>query len=1127
MFTMLASRSDFSLGESIVSAKDLVAQAQKVGQKAVAVTDTMSITGLVDLSTKASDAGIKPIIGVRLRVSEDALWRPDKALKQKKKDMPPAFFVTLYARSEAALKAIYRLLTLANDEDHFYYVSKLGWSEINAELNALAPTDFALVLGDEQGVYQHRDFDVILADAMTLHAKGTCCYLPIVAVNTPYYGRINQISATLHKAHDLPLLAIRPSYYGEGEADAQEIMTAICENTKASDGYFRSRHNRDMHPMDLKSFVAEAKACATHLVQRGIPDAGLLITKALQETVGFVSSFAYTWEKQAPSLPKLAADEFKAVSQECSQGFKDRFKEPMFGHIPTTKEQMEVYLPRLKYELGVLEKLGFAPYFLTVQDIVRYAKSNGILVGPGRGSVGGSLVAYLMGITDIDPIRFGLLFERFINPERLDLPDADLDFMSERRHEIVEYLVGKFGADHVAGVSNFGTLGAPSAMRDVGRVMGLPEREYSVSKFVPKLHGQTVDLPTARNEVSEIADFANKHVDIWPIMERLEGSIRNMSQHAAGIVVAGAPLTNFAVVEKRKESAVVNWDKRVIEEQGLVKIDLLGLTTLDVIKLAADYVKEGTGKDLKLNQIPLDDPAVLKAFAEGKTTGIFQFESGGMKKLLRDLGSLTGTVTFEDITACTALYRPGPMESGMMDSFAKRKRGDESVEYIHPVTEDFTSETYGILVYQEQVMKVAQFVAGYTGPEADKLRKIMGKKLPEEMAKQRQKFVDGCVATVGADKDWADDLFSKIEGWAGYGFNKSHAAAYSLISYQAMYLKVNHPLEFYAATMTMLGEAKLLGLMRDAKSQGVNIVFPDINKSSARFELVRYANEIVIPFQRIKGISVKTAEAILTARDDGNGLFKSKEDFINRVQKRACNARAQDALCKVGAFAGIEPSQLSANDPARIKDQVQLLPGLVSDYVPIGREMHRDKATRETVLDLVDDYRTKHGPGAGGDGLPCKPHFGRSAKIMVVTDAPNAEEDANGVMGIARAYESVNQSMLDVDLTMADVYWTSLIKRPKSGKQVNADEISTYKPYFERELDILKPTVIVLLGSQAVRTMLPTFRGKASDAAGEVLYFEDLDANVVIGFNAGEIYHAPEKQEQMDKVWSVVKELTE
>ncbi|MTH61094.1 DNA polymerase III subunit alpha [Paracoccus litorisediminis] len=1124
MHTLLACRSDFSIGESILTPDEIVEAATALGQTVVGLTDTMSVTGLVSLSQAAKKAGIKPIIGVRLRISEDAKWRPNKDLKEKKKDMPKSFFATVYIRSEAGLKAVYRLLTLANSETHFYYHAMLDWPDVQSELMALQSSDYALVLGDEQGIYQHAAFDDIRADCITLmNHYGHAIYLPIVAVNTPYYGRINKLSIETHRSYGLPLLAIRPAYYDAGHADAQEVMAAVCENAKASDGYFRSRFNRDMHPMNAQDFVAEAMKAAQHLIKRGVPDAGSMMSKAVLTTMGFADGVTYLWAKQPPSLPKLADDEYAALVAECQKGFLDRFKAPMFGHTPSAQEQMQTYLPRLQYELGVLKKLGFAPYFLTVQNIVRFSKSNGILVGPGRGSVGGSLVAYLMGITDIDPIRFGLLFERFINPERLDLPDADLDFMSERRGEIIEYLIQTFGEDRVAGVSNFSTLGSASAIRDVSRVLGIPEREFSVSKMVPKEHGQPVGLEEAARQVAGIKEFADKNAALWPLMLRLEGTTRNMAQHAAGVVVAGAPLTDFAVVEKRKETAVVNWDKRVIEEQGLVKIDVLGLSTLDIIAHALRYIEEGTGRKVAINEIPLDDPLVLQKFAQGDTSGVFQFEGSGMRKLLRDLGSMTGSVSFEDITACTALYRPGPMESGMMDSFAKRKRGDEAVEYLHPSTVPYTEETFGILVYQEQVMKLSQTVAGYSGPDADKLRKIMGKKLPEEMAKEHDKFVAGCVATVGCTEEWAGELFGLISGWAGYGFNKSHAAAYSLISYQSMWLKTHYPLEFYAATMTVVSEEKLLGLMRDAKSQGVVVSYPDINKSSGRFEIVRGANEIVVPFQRIKGISIKTVDAILKAR--AQSPFYSMADFVARVEKRACNIKAQTALDRVGAFASVEPGQPSQNDPCRVRDQVELMPSLVSDYVPINREMHRDGATKDAIIDLSDEYRAALGPASGRDGLPCKPHFGRGAKVMVITDAPSAEEEGNGMFGYARANTGVLDAMQDADLSMQEVYWTGLLKRPKRGGRIAAEEIGQHKPYLMREIEALKPTVIVALGSSIVREFLPTLKGKVSDFAGDVLYLKDLDANLVIGFSGGEIYHAPEKQEAMNKVFHVVKEL--
>jgi DNA polymerase-3 subunit alpha len=375
----------------------------------------------------------------------------------------------------------------------------------------------------------------------------------------------------------------------------------------------------------------------------------------------------------------------------------------------------------------------------------------------------------------------------------------------------------------------------------------------------------------------------------------------------------------------------------------------------------------------------------------------------------------------------------------------------------------------------------------------------------------------------GMNSAVAEKLWGDILGFAQYSFNKSHAAAYTLISYQAMYLKTNYPLAFYAAAMTMFDEDKLFGLLRDAKDQGVSVVYPDINRSSTRFELNPANNEIIVPFQRIKGISIKTAGAILKAREAGP--FTSKADFIARVERRMVNVRVQNALDLVGAFASVEPSQPPANDSTRIKDQVDLLPGLVSAYVPIAREMHRDKTTRDALLDLVDEYRHKYGPGAGDDGMPCKPYMGRAMRIMLVTDAPTSEEDTAGVLGFSRGSASIANAMNDADMSIADVYWTSVVKRPKSGKQVTAEQVAAYKPYLLREIEMLKPTVIVLLGSQAVRSLLPNFKGKASESAGEVIYFNDLDANVVLGFNPGEVYFDPTKQDQMNKIFNVAKEL--
>ncbi|MBD9511666.1 DNA polymerase III subunit alpha [Ensifer sp. ENS10] len=1116
MHSILAARTDFSVGESILTTKFLIKNAVDAGAKAVAMTDTMSITGMIDFTNKAKAAELKPVIGVRLRLVDNPTWRPGDG--EKKKDMPRGYFLTVYALKEAGMKAIFRLLSLGNSDTRFYYEPKLGFEDLYNEIAKLDSNDVAIVLGDAHSVLEHPDArDIVSALTFALDRV----YAPLLPVDTPYYGRLNELALHHMKLNNkVKPIVVRPAFYGQGEADTQEIMTAIADNNKVTDGWFKSRHNRDMHVMGNAELVGEMKKAVAHLEKRGATGSAAHFKQGLLNTAELVNAVEYEWKKADVSLPVMSANEFQSVVEECKKGWKERFSEAVFGHQPEAADLVNVYKPRLAYELETLKRLNFSGYFLLVQDTVQFAKSNGILVGPGRGSVGGSLVAYLMGITDCDPIRFGLLFERFINPERIDLPDADLDFMSERRHEVVEYLTKKYGKDRVAGVANFGTLASASTIRDVGRVTNIPEKDYSVSKFVPKLHGQNVSLPDSRKAVPEIDDFACNYPVHWPIMERLEGTIRNFGQHAAGIVVGGCDLVERAVITRGKEGSVVCWDKRIVEDQGLVKMDILGLTTLDLIKLTTDYVRENSGKRLDLNRIPLDDEKVLANFAKANTTAVFQFESGGMRRLLKELG-WSGSITFEDITAATALYRPGPMESGMMDSFYLRKQGHEPIEYDHPIMEPVLEETFGVIVYQEQVMKISQVIAGYSGAAADKLRKIMGKKLPEEMKKERKKFCDGCVATIACTEEWAGELFDKIEGFAGYGFNKSHSVEYTLISYQAMYLKTYHPAEFYAAALTMLKEEKLTGIIRDARQLGIDVSMPDINISTDRFEMATPVR-LVMPLQRIKGISEKATTAILEARK--TGPFINKADFLSRVEKRVCNVRVQNALDLVGAFSRIEPGQVPANDPSRIKDQIELLPGLIASHVPIGHELNKDKDTKVYLGELVDEYRAAHGPtsGAGIDGYPVKPFFGKSADFMIISDAPGNEEDTGGVMGFSMSNNAVVEAIESASLDRSNAYWTALIKRPKRGKQVTPDEIAMYAPYLEREIELLNPPIIVLMGSTTTRHFLPDFKGKASDQAGTVIYSKKYDANLVVGFSPGEIYHDPDKQQNMNDVFAAV-----
>ena len=769
--------------------------------------------------------------------------------------------------------------------------------------------------------------------------------------------------------------------------------------------------------------------------------------------------------------------------------------------------------------MKLLRKTGLA-YSGKVHDLtVEGTHSYNIEGVPVHNSVGGSLVAYLMDITDCDPLRFGLLFERFINPDRIDLPDADLDFMSARRHEVVDYVIQKYGKERVAGVSNFNTLGPASTIRDVGKAFGLSDREYAVSKFIPKKHGQSLSLTESADQVAEIGAYRDKNPELWDVGLKIEGCTRNMGQHAAGLVVGGVDLVERAVLERRKgDERVVCWDKRQVESMGLVKMDILGLSTLDLIDLTLKFIRKRHSKKVNLLEIPLDDPKVLANFAAGLTTGVFQFESGGMRHLLKQLGR-DGNITFDDITAATALYRPGPMESGMMDSYWKRKQGDEDVEYDHPDMKPILEPTFGVMVYQEQVMQVARTIAGYTAPDADKLRKIMGKKLPEEMAKERDKFVDGCVATIACTPDWAGDLFDKIEGFAGYGFNKSHSVEYTLISYQSMYLKTNFAVEFVAAALTLMGDDKLPGLLKDAGRLGIEVELPDINQATAEFEILT-DTKLMIPFARVKGLSTAAAEQIVAAR--GNVPFTSRADFEKRCRGRLVNIAKVEALDKIGCFSSVEPAQAPRNAPERIRDQRDLIPGLITDTVPINRDMNTDGPTKAQLVKLIARYKEEQ----ENDGACVQPTLGKHARFMVITDGPTRGEEEVGKFSYGKQFDSMSEALVFAGLARGDGYWTGLIKRPKEGKQVSPEEIKLYAPYLDEEITLLKPPVIVLCGSIVARHFLPDLKGKASESAGKVVYDKDRDCNLVIGFSPGEIWHDPDKQKLLNEVFEVAAQLT-
>ena len=566
------------------------------------------------------------------------------------------------------------------------------------------------------------------------------------------------------------------------------------------------------------------------------------------------------------------------------------------------------HMDRLKYELSVVRKMGFSTYFLIVWDFVHWAKQNGIPVGPGRGSGAGSIVSYVLGITDICPMKYGLLFERFLNPDRRSMPDLDIDFSDEGRDRVIQYVRNKYGEKSVAQIITFGSMLARLVVRDVGRVMGFPLSEVDrIAKLIPRELGTTIE--SARKNVPELQQECKKNPDVEKLLQvaqRLEGLKRHTGVHAAGIVIAKGDLTQYVPLAKgAKDVITTQYNDEALLKMGLLKMDFLGLRTLTVIDHACKLIKERHKPNFDIRGIPLDDAATFKLLQDAKAIGVFQLESTGMRDLLRKLHPSV----FEEIIALIALYRPGPMGAGMHEEFVKRKHTPSMIKYDHPILEPVLKETYGVILYQEQVMRISQDFAGFTPGQADVLRKAMGKKIPEEIEKLRGLFMEGAKAKDIKEKT-AHQVFEQIVTFGGYGFNKSHSTAYGLVSYQTAYLKANYPIEFQAALLTSeighsaIGkdeDSKLVVFINEAEAMGLKVLPPDVQKSFSAFAIED--NAIRFGLLAVKNVGAGAVESIVAARNAG-GPFKTFEDFFQRVDLRQANRKVMESLVKSGAFDG-------------------------------------------------------------------------------------------------------------------------------------------------------------------------------------------------------------------------------
>ena len=885
-FVHLRVHSAYSLLEGALPIKTLIKKAVGDRQPALAITDTNNLFGALEFSIKAMEEGIQPIIGCQLDIDMQDGDEGDRRSHRDHLQKMPA--ILLYAVSAAGYSRLVDLVSrayLGGDGGDRPHIMATWLEEGTDGLIALS--------GSSRG-----PVDPLFASGHAAKAEARLRRLSALFPGRFYIelqrpgGYDRSVEGQLiEKAYenDLPLVATNEAFFpAPSDYDAHDALMAVAANAIVSDDS-RPRLTPD-HCLKTRDEMMKLFA--------DLPE-------ALENTVEIAKRSSAIVEKRAPILPRFtggpASDGEEAVAAEAAElrrqsveGLERRLVR--IGLAPGFSEAD--YRDRLEVELGIIERMKFPGYFLIVADFIKWAKDHGIPVGPGRGSGAGSLVAYALTITDVDPMRFSLLFERFLNPERVSMPDFDIDFCQDRRDEVIRYVVGKYGREQVAQIITFGSLQARAALRDVGRVLEMPYGQVDrICKLVPNNPANPTPLVKAIEEEPRLREEAEKEpvvARLLDIAQKIEGLYRHASTHAAGIVIGDRPLWQLVPMyrDPRSDMPVTQFNMKWVEQAGLVKFDFLGLKTLTVIKTAVDFIaKRGISVDIEA--LPLDDADTYAMLSRGETVGIFQVESAGMRKAL--LGMKPDRI--EDIIALVALYRPGPMEN--IPVYNARKHGDEEIASIHPKIDHLLSETQGVIVYQEQVMQIAQVLSGYSLGEADLLRRAMGKKIKEEMDKQRERFVTGAVAN-GVSKPQADMIFDLLAKFANYGFNKSHAAAYGIVSYQTAWLKAHYPVEFLAASMTldMSNTDKLNDFRQDARRLGIEVVPPSVQTSFRYFETGE--NRIYYALAAIKGVGDAAVEHIVSVR--GDTPFASLEDFCLRIDPRQVNRRVLESLITAGAL---------------------------------------------------------------------------------------------------------------------------------------------------------------------------------------------------------------------------------
>ena len=912
-FVHLHCHTEYSLLDGANKVDKLFDRIKALKQPAVAMTDHGNMFGAVEFYREAISHGIKPIIGCEIYVA------PTSRFERKGVDKGPKEYnnhLILLAMNQQGYRNLCKLVTLGYMEG-FYYKPRID-KELLRELNGGLIALSACLQGEVSQALSAGNFEKAKNAAETYAAIfGDRYYIEIQDNKLAEQEKVNRLLVELAQEISIPVVATNDCHYGEREDfHAHDVLLCVQTGKTVDDDNRLKLETDELYLKSADEMARGFEYCP------GAVERTLEIADRCNVEIEFGK---YHFPTFTPPR-EVSLDDY--LDELAHQGLEERLE----GIIDS--ELRKSYADRLEYELDVIKRMQFPGYFLVVADFINYAKQNAIPVGPGRGSSAGSLVAYALRITDLDPIRHVLLFERFLNPERRSMPDIDVDFCIRGRAQVIQYVKDKYGADRVAQIATFGTLKAKAAIRDVGRALGFSFAETDmIAKLIPAPK-QGFDYPLTESMKMEprLPELMKSDPRVKTLIEhalRLEGLVRHASTHAAGVVLSNLPLVDYLPLFVDKDGGIVTqFDMNCVEKIGLVKFDFLGLKTLTLIHDCLKLIDVTRGEKIDLNRLALDDKKTYQTLCNGNTTGVFQLESGG----IREMTVKIRPNCFEDLVAILALYRPGPLDSGMAEEYIKRKLGKEKIKYLHPLLEPILKDTYGVIVYQEQVMQIAQVLAGYTMGDADFLRRAMGKKDPEEMAAQRERFVAGARDKKIDDKR-AGEIFDQMETFARYGFNKSHSAAYALVSYQTAYLKTHYPIEFMATLMTSeMGDTdKVIKNLAECRSKDIEVLAPDINESRADFTPV--GNKIRFGLAAVKNVGEKAVEVILESRTQ-DGPFESLFDFCRRVDMTAVNRRVIESLIKCGAFDSTQVSR------ARMI-------GALDDAMKAGQAHQRDQSSNQ------------------------------------------------------------------------------------------------------------------------------------------------------------------------------------